>query len=78
MEVTQNGASWLEMTSGWTLRFDVTPTFGEGIVYPDPDLTTYTGGDYFDIASLGLDWIRYIRLSDGPESGTADLDALSA
>ena len=26
---------------------------------------------------MGLDWIRYIRLSDGPESGSADLDAIA-
>jgi hypothetical protein len=78
VEVSQNGASWLEMTSGWTNRFDVTPTYGAGIVYPDSDLTTCAGGDYFDIASVSLDWIKYIRLSDGPENGTADLDAIAA
>lgn len=78
VEVSQNLTTWHELTEGWTNRFDVTPTYGEGIVYPDSDLTTYAGGDYFDIASLGLDWIRYIRLSDDPVNGTADLDAIAA
>jgi hypothetical protein len=78
VEVSQDFSTWYELTVGWTNRFDVTPTYGAGIVYPDPDLTTYAGGDYFDLASLGLDWIKYIRLSDGPETGTADLDAIAA
>ena len=78
VEVSQNLTTWHELTEGWTNRFDVTPTYGAGIVYPDPDLTTYAGGDYFDIASLGLDWIKYIRLSDAPGGGSADLDAIAA
>ena len=78
VEVSQDGTSWFEMTDGWSNRFDITPTYGEGTVYPDSDLTTYAGGDYFDIASVSLDWISYIRLSDAPESGAADLDAIAA
>jgi hypothetical protein len=77
VEVSQDFSTRHELTVGWTSRFDVTPTYGAGIVYPDPDLTTYAGGDYFDLASVGLDWIRYIRLSDGPEGGSADLDAIA-
>ncbi len=78
VEVSQDFSTRHELTVGWTNRFDVTPTYGAGIVYPDPDLTTYAGGDYFDLASVGLDWIRYIRLSDAPGGGSADLDAIAA
>ena len=78
VEVSQDRDTWFEMTDGWTNRFDVTPTYGEGIIYPDSDLTIYAGGDYFDIASVNLDWISYIRLSDAPGDGSADLDAIAA
>ena len=78
VEVSQDLTTWYELTEGWTNRFDVTPTNGQGIVWPDSDLTTYAGGDYFDIDSVGLDWIRYIRLSDAPGGGSADLDAIAA
>lgn len=47
----------------------------------DPLLAEAAGGDSFDLAELGLEWARYVRIDDRPEAdggaGTFDLDAVA-
>jgi len=65
----------------------VEPVFSNG-VYPDPTNPAVSGGDQFDLADVGLDWIQYVRLRstgdrwltdpDGDEvRHTAEMGALS-
>ncbi|HWA73231.1 MAG TPA: hypothetical protein VG937_12870 [Polyangiaceae bacterium] len=45
----------------------------------DPLSPEVAGGDAFDLADVGLEWARYVRITDRPEAdggeGTFDLDA---
>jgi hypothetical protein len=44
----------------------------------DPTDPATAGGDPFDLADLGLDWVRYVRVSDRPDdSNVFDLDAVA-
>ena len=80
VEVSQNGINWIMfpydagtfagLAGAW-------PTTGE-----DPANPEVSGGDQFDLADLGLDWIRFVRLTDCGDSvsdgGLFDLDAIAA
>ena len=80
VEVSQDGEDWT--------RFPWNPSTLEGLagVWPttgeDPTDPGVSGGDQFDLAELGLDWITHVRLVDcGPEvadDGLFDLDAVVA
>lgn len=80
VQVSQNGIEWQMFP--WdpvTLQglAGVWPTTGE-----DPTNPSVSGGDQFDLEDLGLDWIRFIRLTDCGSSvsdgGLFDLDAVAA
>jgi hypothetical protein len=47
----------------------------------DPLSAETAGGDPFDLADVGLEWARYVRIEDLPEAdggaGTFDLDAVA-
>lgn len=80
VEVSQDGDNWLMFPwNGETLEglAGVWPTTGE-----DPTNPEVSGGDQFDLADLGLDWIRFVRLTDCGDAvedgGLFDLDAVAA
>ena len=61
--------------AGWRIREDFAPC---ALLPLDP---TLTGGDTFDFADLGVDAIRFVRITDlatggGPPSAGFDLDAV--
>lgn len=80
VEVSRYGSQWS--------RFPWDPVTLEGLagVWPttgeDPTNPEVSGGDQFDLADVGLDWISRVRLVDcGPEvadGGLFDLDAVVA
>ncbi|MCD4848234.1 MAG: T9SS type A sorting domain-containing protein [Candidatus Aegiribacteria sp.] len=80
VEVSQDGFCWVmfpwdaESLEGLA---GVWPTTGDDPT--DPDVS---GGDQFDLADIGLSWIKYVRLTDcGDEvqdGGLFDLDAVVA
>lgn len=82
VSVSPDGENW------WVFPHDTltgagmagrTPTAG-GVDYTDPAVS---GGDSFDLAQLGLDTVRYVRVADatqyqGPDRLSAELDAVLA
>lgn len=80
VEVSQDGQYWIHFPwDAETLEglAGVMPTTGE-----DPTNPAVSGGDQFDLETLELDWIRFIRLTDCGDSvsdgGLFDLDAIAA
>jgi DNA-binding beta-propeller fold protein YncE len=84
VSVSQDGVTWL------TFPYDTLTYEGLAGAHPvrdplhstDPQLS---GGDQFDLAVVGLSWIRYVRITDlgdvwreGPFNGDFDLDAVVA
>lgn len=72
-----DGEGGFEGCAGWTPTLELEP---EEVVPIDP---AATGGDAFDLADLGLERIRYVRIRDVSGSGDApssgfDLDAVGA
>ena len=84
VSVSQDGERW------YTFPYDTTDLTGLAGVHPVrctlcPTNPDSSGGDAFDLAELGLEWIRYVRLTDlgdlwkeGPYNGDFDLDAVVA
>jgi len=82
--VSQDGAAWYEFpydTTDMSGLAGITPT-GDNQNPTDPALS---GGDQFDLEDLGLDWARYVRITDlgdfyqeGLWNGDFDLDAVVA
>jgi hypothetical protein len=80
VEVGQSGDDWIMFpydTGTLEGLAGVWPTTGE-----DPTDPAVSGGDQFDLADLGLDWIRFVRLTDCGDAvidgGLFDLDAIAA
>jgi hypothetical protein len=80
VDVSQDGQSWIRFPwDAATLEglAGVMPTTGE-----DPTDPGVSGGDQFDLEILGLDWIRFVRLTDCGDAvsdgGLFDLDAIAA
>ncbi len=84
VDVSQDGQTWYRFpwdTTTWKGFAGVTPM--KDNQHPaDPSVS---GGDSFDLDSLGLDWVRYVRLTDidtlkkeGAWNGDFDLDAVVA
>ncbi len=80
VEVSQDGQYWIQFP--WnpaTLEglAGLMPTTGD-----DPTNPAVSGGDQFDLEALGLDWIRFVRLTDCGDAvsdgGLFDLDAVAA
>ena len=84
VSVSQDGEQW------YTFPFDTTTLEGLAGVHPVrctlcPTNPDSSGGDPFDLDAVGLEWIRYVRLTDlgsfwkeGPYNGDFDLDAVVA
>lgn len=91
VSVSQDGETWMTFPcavepsqpgqwpgcAGWTPTKVYDP---ETLIPLDPDLS---GGDAFDLADLGLEWARYVRIRDLLEDGNStgnnvgfDLDAV--
>ena len=80
VEVSQDGFNWTMFpydTETFEGLAGVWPTTGD-----DPTNPGVSGGDQFDLNDLGMDWIKYVRLTDcGDEvddGGLFDLDAVAA
>ncbi len=80
VEVSQNGDYWVMFPwNAETLEglAGVWPTTGD-----DPTDPSVSGGDQFDLADLGLNWVRFVRLTDCGDAvsddGLFDLDAVTA
>jgi len=80
VEVSQDGISWVMFPwDSQTLEglAGVWPTTGD-----DPTSPYVSGGDQFDLADIGLSWIRFVRLTDCgddvQDGGLFDLDAVVA
>jgi hypothetical protein len=80
VEVSQDGISWVMFPwDSQTLEglAGVWPTTGDDPTNPD-----VSGGDQFDLADIGLSWIKYVRLTDCgddvQDGGLFDLDAVVA
>ena len=80
VEVSQNGENWT--------MFPYDPETLEGLagVWPttgdDPTNPDVSGGDQFDLEDIGLNWIRFVRLTDCGDAvsdgGLFDLDAVAS
>jgi hypothetical protein len=82
--VSQDGHNWFEFP------FDTTDMSGLAGVTPiadnqNPTDPTVSGGDQFDLESVGLEWASYVRITDlgdyyqeGTYNGDFDLDAVVA
>jgi len=80
VEVSQDGEYWMQFPwNAETLEglAGLMPTTGE-----DPTNPAVSGGDQFDLETLGLDWIRFVKLTDCGDAvsdgGLFDLDAVAA
>lgn len=80
VEVSQNGQYWIQFPWDATTREGLAglmPTTGE-----DPTDPSVSGGDQFDLENIGLEWVRFVRLTDCgdavPDGGLFDLDAVAA
>ncbi len=80
VEVSQDGEYWIPFPwNASTLEglAGLMPTTGD-----DPTNPSVSGGDQFDLEVLGLDWVRFVRLTDCGDSvtdgGLFDLDAVVA
>ncbi|MCK5786120.1 MAG: hypothetical protein KAH54_06145 [Candidatus Sabulitectum sp.] len=80
VEVSQDGLYWLQFP--WNTETleglaGLMPTTGE-----DPTNPAVSGGDQFDLGDLGLEWVRFVRLTDCGDAvtdgGLFDLDAVAA
>jgi YVTN family beta-propeller protein len=82
--VSQDGKNFVEFpydTATWAGLAGVTPT-KDNFNFIDP---VVSGGDKFDLADVGLDWARYVKITDlgdikkeGAWNGDFDLDAIVA
>ena len=80
VEVSQDGFNWV--------MFPWDPETLEGLagVWPttgdDPTNPDVSGGDQFDLADIGMSWMKYVRLTDCgddvQDGGLFDLDAVVA
>ncbi|MEA3266441.1 MAG: hypothetical protein U9P42_05790 [Candidatus Fermentibacteria bacterium] len=80
VEVSQDGQYWVLFPWDATTKEGLAglmPTTGE-----DPTNPEVSGGDQFDLEDLGLEWVRFVRLTDCgdavPDGGLFDLDAVAA
>lgn len=80
VEVSQDGEYWIQFPwNGTTLEglAGLMPTTGE-----DPTNPEVSGGDQFDLEDLGLEWVRFVKLTDCgsavSDGGLFDLDAVAA
>ena len=80
VEVSKDGQYWVQFPwNAATLEglAGLMPTTGE-----DPTNPAVSGGDQFDLETLNLDWIRFVRLTDCGDAvsdgGLFDLDAVVA
>ncbi len=80
VEVSQDGQYWIQFPwDATTLEglAGVMPTTGE-----DPTNPAVSGGDQFDLEDLGLDWVRFVKLTDCGDAvsdgGLFDLDAIAS
>jgi len=82
--VSQDGRNFVEFpydTATWAGLAGVTPT-KDNLNFTDPSVS---GGDQFDLAAVGLEWARFVKITDlgdikkeGPWNGDFDLDAVVA
>jgi len=80
VEVSQDGEYWL------MFPWDSITLEGLAGVYPttgqDPTNPEISGGDQFDLETLDLDWVRFVRLTDCGDAvndgGLFDLDAIAS
>ena len=82
--VSQDGQNFVEFpydTATWAGLAGVTPT-KDNFNFINPAVS---GGDQFDLADVGLDWARYVKITDlgdikkeGAWNGDFDLDAVVA
>ena len=82
--VSQDGLNFVEFpydTATWAGLAGVTPT-KDNYHFTDP---TVSGGDPFDLADVGLEWARFVKITDlgnikkeGTWNGDFDLDAVVA
>ncbi len=80
VEVSQNGSYWIQFPwNPTTLQglAGLMPTTGN-----DPTNPEISGGDQFDLEDVGLEWVRFVRLTDCGDAvedgGLFDLDAVVA
>lgn len=80
VDVSQDGQYWISFPWNETTLEGLAglmPTTGE-----DPLNPAISGGDQFDLEQLGLEWVRFVRLTDCGEAvsdgGLFDLDAVAA
>lgn len=80
VEVSQDGQYWIQFPWNETTLEGLAglmPTTGE-----DPTNPAISGGDQFDLEVLGLEWVRFVRLTDCGDAvadgGLFDLDAVAA
>jgi len=86
VSVSQDGASWASYTCEATAHpYDGCAGWHPVLANPetnqiDPLDPLLAGGDPFDLADVGLEWARYVRIEDRTEpdddSATFDLDAV--
>lgn len=84
VSVSQNGQDFVEFpydTASWKGLAGITPTY-DNLDFCNPEIS---GGDQFDLADLGLPWVRFVRIKDlgdikkeGLWNGDFDLDAVVA
>ena len=81
VSVSQDGQEW------YTFPYDTTDMSGLAGVTPTADNQHPTdpavsGGDQFDLADLGVDWVTFVKITDlgayGSDKGDFDLDAVVA
>ena len=80
VEVSQDGQYWIQFPWDETTLEGLAglmPTTGE-----DPTDPSVSGGDQFDLEDIGLEWVRFVRLTDCGDAvsdgGLFDLDAVAA
>ncbi len=80
VDVSQDGQYWIRFPWDETTLEGLAgllPTTGQDPLNPE-----ISGGDQFDLEELGLEWVRFVRLTDCGDSvsdgGLFDLDAVAA
>ncbi|MFZ5894916.1 MAG: hypothetical protein ACOY0T_27895 [Myxococcota bacterium] len=87
VSVSQDGVHWFDFACTST-TYPFAGCAGWRAVLANADTNTIdatdptsAGGDAFDLAELGINWARYVRIIDRPEAdggvGTFDLDAVA-